>query len=45
MTIGSKTLSPARPEKAADVATLQTLGIFCGAGLLLSLLLAMSGWV
>ncbi len=45
MSVGSKTLSPARREKAADVATLQTLGIFSGAGLLLSLLLAMSGWV
>jgi hypothetical protein len=45
MSVGSKTLSPARPEKAADVETLQTLGMFSGAGLLLSLLLAMSGWV
>jgi hypothetical protein len=27
------------------VETLQALGIFCGAGLLLSLLLAMGGWV
>jgi len=45
MTVGSTTLSRARLEKAADVAALQTLGIFCGAGLLLSLLLAMGGWV
>lgn len=44
MIVGWKTFSRARLEKAADVATLQTLGIFCGAGLLLSLLLALSGW-
>lgn len=44
MPVGSRTLSRASLEKAADVATLQTLGIFSGSGLLLSLLLAMSGW-
>jgi hypothetical protein len=38
MRVDSKTLSPARLEKAEDVETLKTLGIFCGAGLLLSLL-------
>ena len=43
MTLGSRSLSPARAEDPDEVATLQTLGIFCGAGLLLSLLLAMSG--
>jgi hypothetical protein len=45
MTVCSRALSPARSENPDDVETLQTLGIFCGAGLLLSLLLAMSGWI
>ncbi|MEY9132166.1 hypothetical protein ACVIWV_001958 [Bradyrhizobium diazoefficiens] len=45
MTVGSRSLSLARVERAADVATLQTLGIFSGAGLLLSLLLVMGGLV
>jgi hypothetical protein len=44
MTVSSKSL-PARSEQLDDLETLQTLGIFCGAGLLLSLLLAMNGWV
>ena len=34
-----------RRETRNDVETLQALGIFCGAGLLLSLLLAMKGWI
>jgi hypothetical protein len=34
----------ARLKRAEDVETLQILGIFCGAGVLLSLVLAMSGW-
>jgi hypothetical protein len=45
MIFGSRTLSPARVEKAADVETLQALAIFCGTGLLLSLLLALNGWI
>jgi hypothetical protein len=45
MTVDSKTFSRTRLEKPADAETVQTLGIFCGAGLLLSLLVAMSGWV
>lgn len=40
-----RTLSSAHLKKATDVATLQTLGVFTGTGLLLSLLLAMSGWM
>jgi hypothetical protein len=43
MTVSSKSL-PARSEHLDDFEMLQTLGIFCGAGLLLSLLLAMGGW-
>ena len=45
MRVDSITLSRARLEGAADVETLQTIGIFGGAGLLLSLLLAISGWM
>jgi hypothetical protein len=44
MTVGSKSLAPTRSENLDDIETLQTLLIFCGAGLLLSWLLAMSGW-
>jgi hypothetical protein len=45
MILGSRTLSPARSENPDDVEILQTLGIFCGAGLVLSFLLVLSGWV
>ena len=45
MRVDSRTLSRTRLEGLADVETLHALGIFCGAGLLLSLLLAMGGWV
>jgi hypothetical protein len=45
MTVNSRALSPAHSENPGDVETLQILGIFCGAGWLLSLLLAMSGWM
>lgn len=38
-------LSPAQAENLADFETLRTLVIFCGAGLLLSLLLAVNGWI
>jgi hypothetical protein len=41
----SRTLSPARVEEAADVETLQALVVFCSTGLLLSLLLALNGWI
>jgi hypothetical protein len=44
VSVVSRTLARARLERAADVATLQTLGIFSCAGLLLSLLLAINGW-
>jgi hypothetical protein len=45
MRVSTRTLSPARLESAAGVETLQTLGILSGAGLLLSLLLVLSGWL
>ncbi|MDN5000398.1 hypothetical protein ACFQZO_05825 [Bradyrhizobium sp. GCM10027634] len=35
----------ARSEETSGTATLQVLVIFCGAGLLISLLLAMAGWI
>jgi hypothetical protein len=44
MAVSSKSLSPAHSENLDDIETLQTLVIFSGAGLLLSLLLAMNGW-
>jgi hypothetical protein len=44
MTVSSKSL-PARSEHLDDFETLQTLAMFSGAGLLLALLLAMSGWL
>ena len=40
-----KILSPACAETLSDFETLQTLVIFCGVGLLLSLLLAMNDWM
>jgi hypothetical protein len=45
MAVSSKSLSPTRSENLDDIETLQTLVIFSGAGLLLSLLLAMNGWI
>jgi hypothetical protein len=45
MTVNSRALSPARSENTSDIETLQTLFIFCGGGLLLSLLPALSGWI
>jgi hypothetical protein len=45
MMFGSRTLSPARLEKADDIETLQDLVIFCGAGLLLSPLFALNGLI
>jgi hypothetical protein len=45
MTVNSRALSPAHSDNPGDVETLQILGIFSGAGLLVSLLLAMSGWM
>jgi hypothetical protein len=45
MIVGSRTLLPARVEKADDVETFQALVIFCGTGLLLSLVLALNGWM
>ena len=45
MIADSSTLSPARSERLDDFETLQALVIFCGAGLLLSLLLAANGWI
>jgi hypothetical protein len=45
MAVSSKSLSPARSENLDDIETLQTLVIFSGAGLLLSLLLAINGWI
>lgn len=45
MAASSKVVSPARAENSDDLATLQTLVIFCGAGLLLSLTLAANGWM
>lgn len=45
MAVNAKVLSPPRSENADDIATLQVLGIFCGIGLLLSLFLALNGWI
>jgi hypothetical protein len=45
MIVGSRTLLPARDEKADDVETFRALVIFCGTGLLLSLVLALNGWM
>jgi hypothetical protein len=45
MAVSSRAVSPARSENADDLETLQTLVIFCGVGLLLSLLLAANGWL
>jgi hypothetical protein len=38
MAANSRSLSPTRSDDKDDVETLQTLAIFCGVGLLLSLL-------
>lgn len=45
MIFGSRTVPTPRAENLGNVETLQTLGIFSGAGMLLSLLLAMGGWI
>jgi len=45
MAVSSKSHCPARSENLDDIETLQTRVIFSGAGLLLSLLLAMNGWI
>ena len=44
MAVSSKSLL-ARSENLDDFETFQTFVIFCGAGLLLSLLLAINGWM
>lgn len=44
MTVNSRALSPAH-SNPGDVETLQALVIFGGAGLVLSLLLALNGWI
>ena len=45
MTVSSRTVSPARAENPEDVGTLPILVVFCGIGLVLSLLLAAYGWI
>ena len=45
MAVSSRAASPARSENPGDFQTLRTLVIFCGVGLLLSLLLAANGWI
>jgi hypothetical protein len=45
MGVNSRVLSPARSEALGDFETLQTIVIFCGVGLVASLLLALNGWV
>jgi hypothetical protein len=45
MAVNSRVLSPPRSANADDLETLQILVIFCGLGLLLSLLLAIKGWI
>lgn len=45
MIFSSKTLSLSRAETPRELENLQTIVIFCGAGLLLSLLLAMNSWI
>jgi hypothetical protein len=45
MRVESRMPARSRLERAEDVKTFQILGIFCCAGLLLSLLLAMNGWI
>jgi hypothetical protein len=45
MIFSLKTLSFPSAESPRDLETLQTIVIFCGTGLLLSLLFAMNSWV
>lgn len=45
MIVGSRALSRVRLQETDDVETLQTLVIFSGAGLLLSLVFALLGWM
>jgi hypothetical protein len=45
MAVSSRTVTPERAENPDDFETLQTLVIFCGVGLVLSLLLAANGWI
>jgi hypothetical protein len=45
MPVSTRAVSPARSENPGDFQTLQTLVIFCGVGLVLSLLLAANGWI
>lgn len=45
MAVSSRSLSPARAHDKGDIGTLQTLVIFCGVGLLLSLFSAANGWI
>ena len=45
MAVSSRTVSPARAENPEDVETLPILIVFSGIGLVLSLLLAVNGWI
>jgi hypothetical protein len=45
MPSSTRAVSLARSEHQDDLETLQTLAIFCGVGLVLSLLLAANGWI
>lgn len=45
MAVDSRVLSPPRSAEADDIETIQVLVIFCGTGLLLSLFLAITGWI
>jgi hypothetical protein len=45
MAVSARALSPARAENLGEFETLQTIVVFCGVGLVLSLLLAVNGWI
>ena len=45
MPVSTRAVSRARSENPDDLETLQTLAIFCGVGLVLSLRLTANGWI
>jgi hypothetical protein len=45
MTVSSRYFSSAASEKLDDFEALQWLGMLCGAGLLLSVLFVLNGWI
>jgi hypothetical protein len=45
MPVSTRAVSRAQFENPDDLETLKTLAIFCGVGLVLSLLLTANGWI